>query len=156
MRDCMRQSPCSDGGATPSGCPVSTDGKRPSAPSRTRGQRGDEVEALFSLPCWTWSAGPTLPSPHTLPPRSALAVSPDAVVGYLGRTMSPTASHTGRRADDRRGAPPRRGTEIKRPAQDYERELRRHELAIGRSLTSVLPSDRPARMRELVEARRVM
>jgi hypothetical protein len=70
--------------------------------------------------------------------------------------MSPTASHTGRRADDRRGAPPRRGTEIKRPAQDYERELRRHELAIGRSLTSVLPSDRPARMRELVEARRVM
>jgi len=66
------------------------------------------------------------------------------------------ASHTGRRADDRRGAEPRRGTEIRRSAQDYERELRRQELAIGRSLTSVLPTDRPARIRELVEARRVM
>jgi len=70
--------------------------------------------------------------------------------------MSPTASRTGRRADDRRGAEPRRGTEVKRSAQDYERELRRQELAIGRSLTSVLPSDRPPRIRELVEARRVM
>ncbi len=70
--------------------------------------------------------------------------------------MSPTASHTGRRADDRRPAEPRRGTEIKRTAQEYERELRRQELAIARSLTSVLPTDRPARMRELVEARRVM
>jgi hypothetical protein len=76
--------------------------------------------------------------------------------------MSPTASHTGRRADDRRGAPPRRGpeprraTEVPRSAQEYERELRRRELAIGRSLTAVLPSDRPARIRELVEARRVM
>jgi hypothetical protein len=70
--------------------------------------------------------------------------------------MSPTASRTGRRADDRRGAEPRRGTEVKRSAQDYERELRRQELAIGRSLTSVLPSDRPPRIRELVEARRVI
>jgi hypothetical protein len=70
--------------------------------------------------------------------------------------MSPTASHTGRRADDRRGADTRRATEVKRTAQDYERELRRQELAIGRSLTSVLPSDRPARIRELVEARRVL
>jgi hypothetical protein len=76
--------------------------------------------------------------------------------------MSPTASHTGRRADDRRGAPPRRGpeprraAEVPRSAQEYERELRRQELAIGRSLTGVLPSDRPARIRELVEARRVM
>jgi hypothetical protein len=76
--------------------------------------------------------------------------------------MSPTASHTGRRADDRRGAPPRRGpeprraAEVRRSAQEYERELRRQELAIGRSLTGVLPSDRPARIRELVEARRVM
>jgi hypothetical protein len=76
--------------------------------------------------------------------------------------MSPTASHTGRRADDRRGAPPRRGpaprraAEVRRNAQEYERELRRRELAIGRSLTGVLPSDRPARIRELVEARRVL
>jgi hypothetical protein len=70
--------------------------------------------------------------------------------------MSPTASHTGRRADDRRGAEPRRGPEVKRSAEEYERELRRQELAIGRSLTSVLPTDRPARMRELAEARRVM
>jgi hypothetical protein len=76
--------------------------------------------------------------------------------------MSPMASHTGRRADDRRGAPPRRApeprraTEVRRSAQEYERELRRRELAIGRSLTGVLPSDRPARIRELVEARRVM
>jgi hypothetical protein len=71
---------------------------------------------------------------------------------------SPTASRTGRRADDRRGAEPRRAPEVKvkRTAQDYERELRRHELAVGRSLTAVLPSDRPARIRELVEARRVM
>jgi hypothetical protein len=81
----------------------------------------------------------------------------------------PTASRTGRRANDRRGpeprrAPDRRGAEsrrapevrIKRTAQEYERELRRQELAIGRSLTAVLPSDRPARIRELVEARRVM
>lgn len=81
----------------------------------------------------------------------------------------PTASRTGRRAPDRRGpeprrAPDRRGAEprrapevrIKRTAPEYERELRRHELAIGRSLTAVLPSDRPARIRELVEARRVM
>lgn len=76
--------------------------------------------------------------------------------------MSPTASHTGRRADDRRGASPRRGpaprraAEVRRNAQEYERELRRQELAIGRSLTGVLPSDRPARIRELVEARRVL
>ncbi|HZD38195.1 MAG TPA: hypothetical protein VE664_06115 [Actinomycetes bacterium] len=72
------------------------------------------------------------------------------------------ASHTGRRPDQRRGAEPRRpaeprrGTEVRRSAQDYERELRRRELAIGRSLTGVLPADRPARVRELVEARRVM
>src|SRR6266511_2209681 len=33
---------------------------------------------------------------------------------------------------------------------------RRGSSAIGRSLTSVLPSDRPARIRELVEARRVL
>jgi hypothetical protein len=91
-----------------------------------------------------------------------LAVSPDAGVGYRGGTMSPTASHTGRRPDQRRGAEPRRpaeprrGTEVRRGAPDYERELRRRELAIGRSLTSVLPTDRPARIRELVEARRVM
>jgi hypothetical protein len=71
---------------------------------------------------------------------------------------SPTASRTGRRADDRRGPEPRRAPEVKvkRTAQEYERELRRHELAVGRSLTAVLPSDRPARIRELVEARRVM
>jgi pyruvate/2-oxoglutarate dehydrogenase complex dihydrolipoamide acyltransferase (E2) component len=113
-----------------------------------------------------------------------LAVSSGAAVGYLGggephpalacpglpsgshprraasslkrREMSPTASHTGRRADDRRGVEPRHGTEAKRGAEEYERELRRQELAIGRALTSVLPSDRPARLRELAEARRVM
>jgi hypothetical protein len=71
--------------------------------------------------------------------------------------MSPTASHTGRRAeDDRRRAETRRGTEVKRPAQEYERELRRRELAISRALTAVLPTDRPARIRELVDARRAM
>jgi hypothetical protein len=71
--------------------------------------------------------------------------------------MSPTASHTGRRAeDDRRRAETRRGTEVKRPAQEYERELRRRELAISRALTAVLPTDRPAKIRELVDARRAM
>jgi hypothetical protein len=95
------------------------------------------------------------------PVHSPPVVPPGTPVGYLV-LMGPTASHTGRRADGRRGAPPRRepaprrAAEVRRNAQEYERELRRRELAIGRSLTSVLPSDRPARIRELVEARRVL
>jgi hypothetical protein len=95
------------------------------------------------------------------PACSSPVVPSDTLVGYLV-LMGPTASHTGRRADGRRGAPPRRepaprrAAEVRRDAQEYERELRRQELAIGRSLTGVLPSDRPARIRELVEARRVL
>jgi hypothetical protein len=95
------------------------------------------------------------------PVRTPPVVPPGTRVGYRSE-MGPTASHTGRRADGRRGAPPRRdppprrATEVRRNAQEYERELRRLELAIGRSLTGVLPSDRPARIRELVEARRVL
>src|SRR6266540_843447 len=91
--------------------------------------------------CYAWPCSRQPPGP----PRSR-----------SDETMSATASNSGHRAGDRRGPDTRRGTEIRRSTQDYERELRRHELAVGRSLTQVLPSDRPARLRELADARRAL
>ena len=46
--------------------------------------------------------------------------------------------------------------ERRRSARDYERELRRQELAVARALTQVLPTDRPATAGELGQARGVL
>lgn len=45
---------------------------------------------------------------------------------------------------------------VRRSAQDYEEELRRRELAVGRALVRILPADRQVTVRELTEARRVL
>jgi uncharacterized protein involved in exopolysaccharide biosynthesis len=44
----------------------------------------------------------------------------------------------------------------RRSARDYEEELRRRELAVGRALLQVLPADQPVGVRQLAEARRVL
>ena len=46
--------------------------------------------------------------------------------------------------------------QLKRSARDYEEELRRRELAVGRALVRILPADRQVTVRELAEARRVL
>jgi hypothetical protein len=51
-------------------------------------------------------------------------------------------------------APERR--ERRRSAEAYEQELKRHELAAARALVQVLPTDRPAGVRELAGARRAL
>jgi hypothetical protein len=51
-------------------------------------------------------------------------------------------------------APERR--ERRRSAQQYEQELKRHELAAARALVQVLPTDRPAAARDLAAARRAL
>jgi len=46
--------------------------------------------------------------------------------------------------------------QVRRTARDYEEELRRRELAVGRALVRILPTDRRPTVRELAEARRVL
>ena len=46
--------------------------------------------------------------------------------------------------------------QVRRSARDYEEELRRRELAVGRALVRILPADRRVTVRELAEARRVL
>jgi hypothetical protein len=46
--------------------------------------------------------------------------------------------------------------QVRRSARDYEEELRRRELAVGRALVRILPADRQVTVRELAEARRVL
>jgi hypothetical protein len=46
--------------------------------------------------------------------------------------------------------------QVRRTARDYEEELRRRELAVGRALVRILPADRQVTVRELAEARRVL
>lgn len=46
--------------------------------------------------------------------------------------------------------------QVRRTARDYEEELRRRELAVGRALVRILPTDRRVTVRELAEARRVL
>ena len=46
--------------------------------------------------------------------------------------------------------------QVRRSARDYEQELRRRELAVGRALVRILPAERQVTVRELSEARRVL
>jgi hypothetical protein len=46
--------------------------------------------------------------------------------------------------------------QVRRSARDYEQELRRRELAVGRALVRILPAERQVTVRELAEARRVL
>jgi hypothetical protein len=46
--------------------------------------------------------------------------------------------------------------QVRRSARDYEQELRRRELAVGRALVRILPAERRVTVRELAEARRVL
>ncbi len=46
--------------------------------------------------------------------------------------------------------------QVRRSARDYEQELRKRELAVGRALVRILPAERQVTVRQLAEARRVL